>query len=119
MRLYPETALVQLEFDKVRALLEGYCKTVYAKEKAAQLRIHTRKEYIELELKQSFEFKSILQQAQYFPNDFAQPLQKEIKLLGIQGALITGEQWLQIRKLAENTATTLLPLLKLSSISAV
>nr|WP_294993155.1 MutS2/Smr-associated SH3 domain-containing protein [uncultured Sediminibacterium sp.] len=104
MRLYPETALVQLEFDKVRALLEGYCKTVYAKEKAAQLRIHTRKEYIELELKQSFEFKSILQQAQYFPNDFAQPLQKEIKLLGIQGALITGEQWLQIRKLAENTA---------------
>lgn len=104
MRLYPETALVQLEFDKVRALLEGYCKTVYAKDKAAQLRIHTRKEYIELELKQSFEFKSILQQAQYFPNDFAQPLQKEIKLLGIQGALITGEQWLQIRKLAENTA---------------
>lgn len=104
MRLYPETALVQLEFDKVRALLEGYCKTVYAKDKAAQLRIHTRKEYIELELKQSFEFKSIFQQAQYFPNDFAQPLQKEIKLLGIQGALITGEQWLQIRKLAENTA---------------
>ena len=104
MRLYPETALVQLEFDKVRALLEGYCKTVYAKEKATHLRIHTRKEYIELELKQSFEFKSILQQAQYFPNDFTQPLQKEIKLLGIQGALITGEQWLHIRKLAENTA---------------
>lgn len=104
MRLYPETALTQLEFDKVRTLLEGYCKTVYAKEKAQQLRIHTRKEYIELELKQSFEFKSILQQAQYFPNDFSLPLQKEIKLLGIQGALIPGEQWLQIRKLAENTS---------------
>lgn len=104
MRLYPDTALTQLEFDKVRSLLEGYCKTLYAKQKAQQLRIHTKKEYIELELKQSFEFKSILQQAQYFPNDFTQPLHKEIKLLGIQGALITGEQWLHIRKLAENTS---------------
>lgn len=104
MRLYPETALTQLEFDKIRTLVEGHCKTLYAKEKAAQLRIHTRKEYIELELNQTFEFKSILQQAQYFPNDFNLPLQQEIKLLGIPGALITGEQWLQIRRLAENTS---------------
>ncbi len=34
MRLYPDTALTQLEFDKVRALLEGHCKTLYAKQKA-------------------------------------------------------------------------------------
>ncbi|MBW0178242.1 MutS2/Smr-associated SH3 domain-containing protein [Sediminibacterium sp.] len=105
MRLYPETALTQLEFDKVRALLEGHCKTLYAKQKAEELRIHTKKEYIELELKQSFEFKSILEQSQYFPNDFTQPLHKEIKLLSIPGALITGEQWLLIRKLAENTSS--------------
>ena len=104
MRLYPETALTQLEFDKVRTLLESHCKTLHAREKAAQLRIHTRKEYIQLELQQTFEFKSILQQAQYFPNDFTLPLQQELRLLAIPGALITGEQWLQIRKLAENTA---------------
>ncbi len=104
MRLYPETALTQLEFDKVRTLLESHCKTLHAREKAMQLRIHTKKEYIELELQQTFEFKSILQQAQYFPNDFTLPLQQELRLLGIPGALITGEQWLQIRKLSENTA---------------
>lgn len=104
MRLYPETALTQLEFDKVRTLLESHCKTLHAREKATQLRIHTKKEYIELELQQTFEFKSILQQAQYFPNDFTLPLHQELRLLGIPGALITGEQWLQIRKLSENTA---------------
>ncbi|MEN9299577.1 MAG: hypothetical protein RLZZ429_1890 [Bacteroidota bacterium] len=104
MRLYPETALTQLEFDKVRTLLESHCKTLYAREKATQLRIHTKKEYIELELQQTFEFKSILQQAQYFPNDFTLPLHQELRLLGIPGALITGEQWLQIRKLSDNTA---------------
>ena len=104
MRLYPETALTQLEFDKVRTLLESHCKTLHAREKAMQLGIHTRKEYIQLELQQTFEFKSILQQAQYFPNDFTLPLQQELRLLAIPGALITGEQWLQIRKLSENTA---------------
>lgn len=104
MRLYPETALTQLEFDKVRTLLESHCKTLHAREKAMQLRIHTRKEYIQLELQQTFEFKSILQQAQYFPNDFTLPLQQELRLLAIPGALITGEQWLQIRRLSENTA---------------
>lgn len=104
MRLYPETALTQLEFDKVRTLLESHCKTLHAREKAAHLRIHTRIEYIRLELQQTFEFKSILQKAQYFPNDFTLPLQQELRLLGIPGALITGEQWLQIRKLSENTA---------------
>jgi DNA mismatch repair protein MutS2 len=104
MRVYPESALTQLEFDKVRNLLEAHCRTQYAKEKALHLRIHTRKEYIELELKQSFEFTSLLQQAQYFPNDFTLPLQKEIKLLGIPGAMLTGDNWLLIRKLTENTA---------------
>ncbi len=105
MRLYPESALTQLEFNKVKALLEGHCKTTYAQEKAAQLRIHTRKEYIELELRQSYEYKLIYQQSQYFPNDFILNIGKDLKLLGIPGAMLGGEQWVNIRRLAENTAT--------------
>ncbi|MES2003324.1 MAG: MutS2/Smr-associated SH3 domain-containing protein [Bacteroidota bacterium] len=102
MRLYPESAISQLEFDKVRALLKEHAKTEYAKTKASELRIHTRKEYIQLELQQSHEFKLILQQAQYFPNDFTYNISRDIKLLSIPGALLTGEQWMPIRKLAEN-----------------
>ncbi|NCT95054.1 MAG: DNA mismatch repair protein MutS [Chitinophagaceae bacterium] len=103
MRLYPESAAAQLEFDKVKALLENHCKTVYAKEKALQLRIHTKKEFIARELQQSHEYKLILQQAQYFPGDFTQNISKDLRLLAIPGALLTGEQWLQILKLLENT----------------
>lgn len=102
MRLYPESALTQLEFDKVKALLKEHARTEYAKTKAENLRIHTRKEYIETELKQSHEYKLILQQAQYFPNDFTHNIARDIKLLSIPGALLTGEQWMPIRKLAEN-----------------
>lgn len=102
MRLYPETAAIQLEFDKVKALLVDHCKTKYAQEKASNLRIHTKKDYIELELQQSHEYKLLYQQSLYFPNDFTLNIQKDIKLLGIPGALLVSEQWMQIKKLAEN-----------------
>ncbi len=102
MKLYPESAAVQLEFDKVKALLKEHCKTEYAKDKAEQLRIHTRKEYIELELQQSYEYRLLLQQAQYFPNDFVLNISRDIKLLGIPGGMLTGEQFMQVRKLAES-----------------
>jgi DNA mismatch repair protein MutS2 len=102
MRLYPASAATQLEFDKVKALLVEQCKTVYAKEKATSLRIHTRKDFIELDLRQTFEYKLLLQTQQYFPNDFTQNIQRDIKLLGIPGAMLSGEQWLPVRKLTEN-----------------
>ena len=101
MRLYPESALSQLEFDKVKTLLGDLCKTDISRQKAAELRIHTRKEYIQQELNQSHEFKMILLQQQYFPNEFTLNISRDIKLLSIPGALITGEQWMQIKKLTE------------------
>ncbi|MBH2005694.1 MAG: DNA mismatch repair protein MutS, partial [Sphingobacteriia bacterium] len=102
MRLYPESALSQLEFDKVKDLLAALCKTDISRQKAANLRIHTRKDYIYRELRQTHEYKMILLQQQYFPNEFTLNISKDIKLLSIPGALITGEQWMQIKKLTES-----------------
>lgn len=105
MRLYPESALTQLEFDKVKETLSGFCHTDYSKNKTAQLRIHTRKEFIDRELRQAFEYKLILQQQQYFPADFTANISKDIKLLSIPGALLTGEQWMMIKRLTESMGT--------------
>lgn len=58
---------MQLEFDKVKALLAEKCRTDYAKQKANGLRIHTKKEFIERELKQSHEYKQRMQNGIYFP----------------------------------------------------
>lgn len=102
MKFFPESALSQLEFDKVKALLEEHCKTEYAKSKSQELRIHTRKEFIELELQQSHEYKLLIEHSMYFPNDYVLNLAKELRLLGISGAMLTGEQFMQIRKLAES-----------------
>ncbi|OQP59479.1 DNA mismatch repair protein MutS [Niastella vici] len=102
MKIFPESALSQLEFDKIKALLEEHCKTEYAKGKSQELRIHTRREFIELELQQSHEYKLLIEHSMYFPNDYVLNLAKELRLLGIPGAMLTGEQFMQVRKLAES-----------------
>lgn len=102
IQLFPESALLQLEFDKVKVLLVDYCKSEYARHKAEKLRVHTRLDYIELELKQSHEYKLVQQTSLYFPNDHVLNLSKELRLLGIPGGFLGGEQWLLIRKLAES-----------------
>jgi DNA mismatch repair protein MutS2 len=101
MKIFPESALMQLEFDKVRDLLAEQCNTEYARSRAEDLRVHTQRQFIELELRQSHEFKLLLQNGQYFPNDNTLNLARELKLLGIPGAVLSGEQFLQVRRLAE------------------
>lgn len=100
MKLFPESALVQLEFDKIKELLVEHCKSEFAKRKAADLRIHTKKDFIQTELQQTHEYKFIQLTNQYFPNDYVLNLSKDLRLLAIPGAVLIGEQFVQIRKLA-------------------
>jgi DNA mismatch repair protein MutS2 len=102
MRLYPESAHIQLEFDKIKSLLSEHCETEYARNKARQLRIHTQIEFIDTELKQSHEYSQLIKNGIYFPNDYILNLAGELKLLGIAGAVLNGDQLIQIRKLAES-----------------
>ena len=102
MLLYPQSTPTQLEFNKVKILIHNYCNTEFAKGKVEELRIHTHKKYIETQLNQTNEFKLITQQNQYFPLDFILNISRQIKLLGISGATLSGEQFLQIKSLSEN-----------------
>jgi DNA mismatch repair protein MutS2 len=100
MKLFPESATVQLEFDKIKDLLLAKCRTEWARRKAQELRIHTRKDYIERELRQTHQFRQLVQNGIYFPSDFVLNLAKDLKLLAIPGAVFAGEQLVALRKLA-------------------
>ena len=100
MKIFPSSASQQLEFDKIKELLAAYCRSNYALQKAAELRIHTRKEFIEPELKQTHEYQLLFQNHLYFPDDAVLNLEKELKLLSIESSMLTGEQFLHIKKLA-------------------
>lgn len=101
MKLFPESAPVQLEFDKVKALLEEQTRTLYGKEKANSLRIHTRKQFIDLELRQSYQYLQLLSAGQTFQHDQVFNLSRELKLLSIPGAVLTGDVFLLFRTLAD------------------
>ena len=102
MKFFPESCLTQLEFDKVASRLVQLCRSEFAKDKASHLRIHTRIDFIQKELKQTSEFLEILNAGVYFPNDFIFPVTRELKLLSISGSALSSDQFIQIRKLAEN-----------------
>ena len=103
IRLYPDNAAVQLEFDKVQQLVQNYCHTAYAAELAANLRIHTHADYIIADLNKANEYRYLLVAGQRLPVDFYKNIQREIKLLSIPGAMLGGDQLVLLRKLLENT----------------
>jgi len=104
MRFFPESTLLQLEFDKIKTLLAAHARTELGKSRCLDLRIHTKKEFIDLELSQTAEYKMILDSGQYFPNDFTLAIQKELKLLSIPGSSLSGEQFLMIRRLSDSAS---------------
>lgn len=102
MKYFPESAPVQLEFDKVKVLLQEHCKTELGKQMADELRLHTHIDYVKTALQQAHEYKQLVLIQQHFPNDYVLNLKQELRLLEIQGAVLAGEQFMQLRKLAES-----------------
>lgn len=100
MKLFPSSAIQQLEFDKIQTLLAVHCRTEFAKQRSGNLRIHTHKEFIEPELQQTHEYKLLFLNHLHFPDDSVFNLSKELKLLSIEASVFAGSQFLSIRRLA-------------------
>ena len=103
VQLYPTQANTQLEFDKIVELLYSYCKLDDAKERARNLKFHTKVEYLLQELEQTLEFKSSFSGGDHFPNEFSKNVKKELKLLSIPNAVLNGDNLNAMRLLALNT----------------
>lgn len=100
MQLYPANAAEALEFHKVCHLLLLKCRTDAARERVANIRIHTHKDHALRDLRQALEYKNILTSGDHFPNDFTRNIYKELKLLSIPGGILSGEQLLSVQQLA-------------------
>lgn len=102
MRVFPNSALLQLEFDKVKELISRHCQSEYARSCVARIRIHDNIGFILQTLKQTKEFKTLLDAGDEIPNHFYEEISTILKLLSIPGATLTGHQFFAIRRLAEN-----------------
>jgi DNA mismatch repair protein MutS2 len=107
LQLYPANAGDSLEFSKVKQLLLEKCRTDAAKERVRELKINSRLDFIEKALLQTSEYRSIMSGSDYFPNDFTKNVQKELQLLAISGASLSGEQLLSLSNLATSIKSIL------------
>lgn len=101
MIFYPGSALHQLEFSTIKELLKNYCQTEHGKNCVENIRVHTRKDYIDLALQQSHEYKMLLQQSGSFPY-YTLQLAAILKLLSISGSVLSGEEFMGIHTLCES-----------------
>lgn len=101
MHIYPANAAESLEFNKIKELLQRKCRTDSARSRVENLRFHTKIEYLNQALLQTEEFRFTLFGTDYFPNDFTKNIEKELKLLRLQGAVLSGEQLKSLSALAE------------------
>lgn len=108
IQLYPAHAADALEFNKITRLLKQKCRTDAATDRVEELRFHTRIDYIEKELLQTIEYKTILAGSDRLPNDFTRNVQKELKLLSVSGGVLNGEQFLAMLQLSLNIRDILL-----------
>lgn len=99
LHFYPEQALERLEFEKVRSLLLAKCRTTYSKKAAQNIKFHTKKEFLEEALEQVNEYLQTLGGSDVFPNDFTKDITPALRLLKIEGSVLTGEDFVDLRLL--------------------
>lgn len=100
MQLYPANAVEALEFNKVCDQLMQKCRTDAARDRVANIRIHTHKDHALRELQQALEYRNIITSGDHFPNDHTRNMTKELRLLAIPGGVLSGEQLLSVHQLA-------------------
>lgn len=101
LQLYPANAGDALEFGKIKQLLLEKCRCDTARDRVAALKFNSRIDFIEKALLQTAEYRSLMQGSDYFPNDFTRNIEKELQLLAVSGATLSGMQLLQMKDLAQ------------------
>lgn len=108
LQLYPAHAADALEFTKVRGLLLEKCRTDEARARVEAMRFMSRVELIEKALKQTAEFKLTLGGGDYFPGEFTRNLSQELRLITVQGAVLTGDSLAALSALTKTIQAILL-----------
>ena len=106
MNIIESEALELLEFYKIRKFVTNFCYSNGAKQKASQINIIENNQNLIVELNRVSELKGTLSSQSFFPDIQFEDFLKEASLLGLDGSMLTEEQFLLIKQATEisNTA---------------
>jgi DNA mismatch repair protein MutS2 len=106
MNIIESEALELLEFFKIKKYVTDFCHSSGAKNKASQISVFANHENLTTELHRVSELKNTFSSDSFFPDIQFQDFRKEASLLGLDGSMLTEEQFLLIKQATEisNTA---------------
>ena len=98
MKYYPENTLQRFEFPKIIAQIEKRCDSDRAKRYAEELRPVDQYDTITRLLEETSEAKDIAENGIYFPEIAFPNISRELGMLGIDNAVLEGQQVIKLRK---------------------
>lgn len=106
MNIIESEALELLEFYKIKKYVTDFCHSNGAKNKTARICVFDNNENLTIELHRVSELKNTFSSDSFFPDIQFQDFRKEASLLGLDGSMLTEEQFLLIKQATEisNTA---------------
>jgi DNA mismatch repair protein MutS2 len=106
MSIIETEALELLEFYKIKKYVTDFCHSNGAKHKVSQISVFEQHENLKTELHRVSELKNTLSSDSFFPDIQFEDFRKEASLLGLNGSMLTEEQFLLIKQATEisNTA---------------
>jgi DNA mismatch repair protein MutS2 len=106
MNIIESEALELLEFYKIKKYVTDFCHSSGAKNKASHISVFENHDNLTTELHRVSELKNTFSSDSFFPDIQFQDFRKEASLLGLDGSMLTEEQFLLIKQATEisNTA---------------
>ena len=106
MNIIESEALELLEFYKIKKYVTDFCHSNGAKNKASHISVFNNHDNLTTELHRVSELKNTFTSDSFFPDIQFQDFRKEASLLGLDGSMLTEEQFLLIKQATEisNTA---------------
>jgi DNA mismatch repair protein MutS2 len=107
MNIIESEALELLEFYKIKKCVTDFCHSNGAKNKASHISVFGNHENLTTELNRVSELKNTFTSDSFFPDIQFQDFRKEASLLGLEGSMLSEEQFLLIKQATEISNTVI------------
>lgn len=94
--IYPENIEIKLEFNKIRQLVEGFCKSSLGKERLEQMQFLSNLKEIEVQLGRNEDFRKITESEDTFPADYFYDVRPVLRRIRLEGSWIDQQTILEL-----------------------
>lgn len=101
MRIYPEDSISRFEFDRIRLIVEGYCRSAGGKALARDLRPDFEYQPLLVQLQRVKEYVDVQRSGSNFPNSSFPEIHRELNLLGVANSMLQEKQMMNIREVSD------------------